>query len=90
MEVPENMSENDLWAIEESRRISAPSAAAAFGETPSLEAGYIVSLAVQALQQWSATNENQLSLNKGDIIRVTRKYVSILSVLSFIFHVYMR
>lgn len=44
-------------------------------ETPPLDAGTIASLAVQGLYQWSAKNENQLSLNKGDIIRVSRKYV---------------
>lgn len=44
-------------------------------ETPPPDAGIIVSVAVQGLYQWIAKNENQLTLDKGDIIKVSRKYV---------------
>lgn len=46
-------------------------------ETPPPDAGIIVSLAVQGLYQWIAKNENQLTLDKGEIVKVSRKYVNI-------------
>lgn len=67
-EVPENISENESTADD----VQGPMINE---ETPPPDAGIIVSAAVQGLYQWIAKNENQLTLDKGDIVKVSRKYV---------------
>ena len=66
--MPENVSEHEVGVDDAGPAVT--------DETPSLEAGSVASLAVQGLYRWTAKNENQVSLAKGDIIRVSRKCVS--------------
>lgn len=66
--MPENISENESTADD----VQGP---VINEETPPPDAGIIVSVAVQGLYQWVAKNENQLTVDKGEIVKVSRKYV---------------